>query len=126
MKILVVDDFPTMRRIIRNLLKQLGYSNVVEADDGSTALAKLQQERFDLIISDWNMPTMNGLELLKNVRENEELRHIPFLMVTADAERDHVMQAVEAGVSSYIVKPFTAAKLKEKMEAIVRKSNNHG
>lgn len=121
MRILLVDDFPTMRRIIRNLLKELNYLNVDEADDGLMALKKLKSERFDFIISDWNMPNMTGLELLKAVRSDNDLKDLPFLMVTAEAEKGRVMEAIQAGVSNYIVKPFTAATLKEKIDKIIEK-----
>ncbi|MBW1794727.1 MAG: chemotaxis response regulator CheY [Deltaproteobacteria bacterium] len=118
MKILVVDDFATMRRIVKNVLKQIGFTKIVEADDGSTALAVLQKDKIDLIVSDWNMPKVTGLELLKTVRSDESMKAIPFLMVTAEAQKDSVIQAVQAGVSNYVVKPFTAEALKEKMEKI--------
>jgi len=118
MKILVVDDFSTMRRIVRNILKQLGYSNVIEADDGSTALDTLKKERIDFIVSDWNMPKMTGLELLKLVRGDDSLKSIPFLMVTAEAKKENITDALQNGVSNYIVKPFTAETLKEKIEKI--------
>jgi len=118
MKILLVDDFSTMRRIIRNLLRQLGYANVVEADDGTTALAMLKEEEVDFVISDWNMPKMTGIELLKAVRDDEKLKDIFFLMVTAEAEKERVVEAVKAGVNNYVVKPFTAETLKEKIEKI--------
>jgi two-component system chemotaxis response regulator CheY len=118
MKILVVDDFSTMRRIIRNILKQLGYEKVEEAEDGSQALLKLKSERFDFIISDWNMPNMTGLELLQTVRADASLKEIKFLMVTAEAMQENVMAAVQAGVNNYIVKPFTAETMKEKIDKI--------
>jgi two-component system chemotaxis response regulator CheY len=118
MKILVVDDFATMRRIVKNVLKQIGFTKIVEADDGSTALAVLQKDKIDLIVSDWNMPKVTGLELLKTVRSDESMKAIPFLMVTAEAQKDYVIQAVQAGVSNYVVKPFTAEALKEKLEKI--------
>jgi two-component system chemotaxis response regulator CheY len=118
MKILVVDDFSTMRRIVKNILRQLGFENIVEADDGETAVAKLQSERIDFIISDWNMPKMSGLELLKWVRSHDEFKDIPFLMVTAEAQKENVLEAVKAKVSNYIVKPFTAETLSEKIEKI--------
>ena len=121
MKILVVDDFPTMRRIIRNLLKELGYLNVEEAEDGSKALSRLKDERFDFVISDWNMPNMTGIELLRAVRSDPALKDMPFLMVTAEAEKDHVIEAIKAGVDNYIVKPFTAATLKEKIDKVIEK-----
>ena len=108
MKVLVVDDFATMRRIVKNVLKQLGFSDILEADDGATALDVIKENKIDLIVSDWNMPKMTGLDLLKTVRENESTKEIPFLMVTAEAQKENVLQAVQAGVSNYIVKPFTA------------------
>jgi two-component system chemotaxis response regulator CheY len=118
MKILVVDDFATMRRIIKNILKQLGFSNIDEADDGEPALAKLQAGGFDLIICDWNMPKMDGLTLLKTVRSDEQLKDTPFLMVTAEAQKENVIEAVKAKVSDYIVKPFTAEVLSEKLDRV--------
>ena len=121
MKIMVVDDFSTMRRIVKNLLKELGYQNFEEADDGANALAKLKSGSFDFIVSDWNMPNMTGLDLLKAVRADDNLKAIPFLMVTAEAQQDNVIQAVQAGVSNYVVKPFTAATLKEKLDKIKEK-----
>ena len=120
-KILVVDDFATMRKVVRNLLKQVGYENIVEAEDGVTALKALKSQKVDLIISDWNMPNMTGLELLKAVRADEELKTTPFLMVTAEALQDNVIAAVKAGVSNYIVKPFTAEVLNEKIRKILEK-----
>lgn len=123
MKFLVVDDFSTMRRIIRNLLKELGYNNVDEAEDGSMALAKLKRETFDFIVSDWNMPVMDGLELLKAVRADPNLKHIPMLMVTAEAKKENIIAAAQAGASSYVVKPFTAATLDEKITKILEKLN---
>ena len=121
MKILVVDDFSTMRKIIKNLLKQAGYKNIVEAEDGGTALNVLKSEKVDFIISDWNMPNMNGLEFLKAVRADSELSSLPFLMVTAEGLKENVVLAVKAGVSNYIVKPFTAEILDEKIEKIIAK-----
>ena len=118
MTVLVVDDFATMRRILKNMFKQLGFNNIIEADDGTTALEAIQKNEIGMIVSDWNMPKMTGLELLKTVRASEEHKHIPFLMVTADAQKQHVLDAVQAGVSNYIVKPFTAQILKEKLEKI--------
>jgi two-component system chemotaxis response regulator CheY len=118
MKVLVVDDFSTMRRIVKNILRQLGFENIVEADDGKTAMRKLESERIDFIISDWNMPKMSGLELLKWVRSHEEFKDLPFLMVTAEAQKENVLEAVKAKVSNYIVKPFTAETLSEKIEKI--------
>jgi two-component system, chemotaxis family, chemotaxis protein CheY len=120
-KILVVDDFATMRKVIRNLLKQVGYENIVEAEDGVIALKVLKSQKIDLIVSDWNMPNMTGLELLKAVRADEDLKTTPFLMVTAEALQDNVIAAVKAGVSNYIVKPFTAETLNEKISKILDK-----
>lgn len=119
MKVLVVDDFATMRRIVKNILKQLGYNNIVEADDGTTALEILEKEKVDMIISDWNMPKMTGLDLLKNVRGNAEMADTPFIMVTAEAQQDNIILAVKAKVSQYIVKPFTAETLGEKIDKIL-------
>ena len=118
MKILVVDDFSTMRRIIKNLLRDLGYQNTQEADDGKTALPMLRNGDFDFLITDWNMPGMDGLELLREVRSDENLKALPVLMVTAEAKRDQIVEAAQAGVNGYIIKPFTAATLKEKIEKI--------
>ena len=118
MKILVVDDFATMRRIVKNILTQLGFKNVVEADDGTTAMKVLHQEKIDLIISDWNMPKMTGLELLKTVRAEPSWAKIPFIMVTAEAQQDNIILAVKAKVSQYIVKPFTADTLGEKIQKV--------
>jgi two-component system chemotaxis response regulator CheY len=120
-KVLVVDDFPTMRRIVKNLLKQLGFENIDEAEDGAQALSKLKAGGYGLVVSDWNMPVMEGIDLLKNVREDESLKGIPFLMVTAEAEKDKVITAIKAGVDNYVVKPFTAEVLKEKLEKIAEK-----
>lgn len=118
MKILVVDDFSTMRRIIKNLLRDLGFTNTTEADDGSTALPMLQKGDFDFLVTDWNMPGMQGIDLLKAVREDPELASLPVLMVTAESKRDQIVEAAQAGVNGYIVKPFTAQTLKEKIEKI--------
>jgi len=118
MRILVVDDFATMRRIVKNILKQLGYENIVEAEDGKAALRILENQQVDFIVSDWNMPNMSGLELLKVVRADEKLKELPFLMVTAEALKENIVEAVKSGVSNYIVKPFTAEVLKEKIEKI--------
>lgn len=118
MKVLVVDDFATMRRIIKNVLKQIGFNHILEADDGTSALGILKDNAVDLIISDWNMPQMTGLELLKKIRNEESTKKIPFLMVTAEAQKDNVLQAVQAGVSNYIVKPFTADAVKGKLSQI--------
>ncbi len=117
-KILVVDDFSTMRRIIKNLLRDLGFTNVDEADDGKTALPILKQGHVDFLITDWNMPEMTGIDLLKEVRADAALAHIPVLMVTAEAKREQIIAAAQAGVNGYVVKPFTAAVLKEKIDKI--------
>ncbi len=117
-KILVVDDFSTMRRIIKNLLRDLGFTNVEEADDGKTALPILKTGRIDFLVTDWNMPGMTGIDLVKTVRADENLSHIPILMVTAEAKREQIIAAAQAGVNGYVVKPFTAATLKEKIEKI--------
>ncbi len=118
MKILVVDDFSTMRRIIKNLLRDLGFTNTVEADDGLTALPILKAGGIDFLVTDWNMPGMQGIQLLKEVRANEKLSKMPVLMVTAEQKREQIIEAAQAGVNGYIVKPFTAATLKEKIEKI--------
>lgn len=118
MKILVVDDFSTMRRIIKNLLKDLGFTNVQEADDGSTALPMLQQGDFDFVVTDWNMPGMQGIDLLRAIRADDNLKHTPVLMVTAEAKKEQIVAAAQAGVNGYVVKPFTAATLKEKLDKI--------
>lgn len=118
MKVLIVDDFATMRRIMKNILKQLGFTNIIEADDGTTAFEELKKTDIDLIISDWNMPKMTGLELLKAVRSTDNLKDLPFLMVTAEAQKQNVIDAVQAGVSNYVVKPFTAEAISEKLEKI--------
>ena len=120
MKILTVDDFSTMRRIIRNMLRQLGYNNVVEAEDGAEALSLLQREKVDFVISDWNMPNMSGLDLLKAIRADENLKPLPVLLVTAEALKEYVVEAVKAGVNNYVVKPFTAETLREKIAAIFK------
>lgn len=117
-KILIVDDFSTMRRIIRNMLRQLGYNNIVEAEDGAAAFDLLKRETVDFIISDWNMPNMTGLELLKAVRGDDNLKRLPVLLVTAEALKENVAEAVKAGVNNYVVKPFTAEVLQEKIDAI--------
>lgn len=118
MKFLVVDDFSTMRRIVRNLLKELGFSNVEEAEDGVVALQKLRNGHFDFVVSDWNMPNMTGLELLKQIRADANLKHLPVLMVTAEAKKENIIEAAQAGASGYVVKPFTAATLEEKLNKI--------
>ena len=118
MKILVVDDFSTMRRIIKNLLKDLGFTNIQEADDGNTALPMLQQGDFDFVVTDWNMPGMQGIDLLRAIRADVNLKHIPVLMVTAEAKKEQIVAAAQAGVNGYVIKPFTAATLKEKLAKI--------
>ncbi|SDV46633.1 chemotaxis response regulator CheY [Chitinasiproducens palmae] len=120
-KILVVDDFPTIRRIVRNLLKELGYGNVDEAEDGAMGLAKLKGGGYDFVISDWNMPNMDGLEMLKAVRADAALKDLPVLMVTAEAKKENIIAAAQAGASGYVVKPFTAATLDEKISKIREK-----
>ena len=118
MKILVVDDFSTMRRIIKNLLKDLGFVNIQEADDGNTALPMLTQGDFDFVVTDWNMPGMQGIDLLRAIRADANLKHIPVLMVTAEAKKEQIIAAAQAGVNGYVIKPFTAATLKEKLAKI--------
>lgn len=118
MKILVVDDFSTMRRIVRNLLNELGFNDISEADDGKTALPMLQQGSFEFVVTDWNMPGMPGIDLLKAIRADDKLKHLPVLMVTAEAQREQIIEAAKAGVSGYIVKPFTGVTLKEKLDKI--------
>ncbi len=117
-KILVVDDFATMRRIVKGLLQELGYHNIQDAEDGAAALAKLKTERFDLVVTDWNMPVMTGLELLKAIRAEPSLKAIPVLMVTAENSREQIIEAAQSGVSGYIIKPFTAVTLREKIARI--------
>ncbi|MCP3898625.1 MAG: response regulator [Desulfobacteraceae bacterium] len=119
-KVLVVDDFATMRRILKNILKQLGFKNLVEADDGTTAWDVLEEQKIDLVLADWNMPKMTGLELLKKVRASDKYAKVPFLMVTAEAQKQNVIEAVQAGVSNYVVKPFTAEAISEKLEKILK------
>lgn len=121
MKILVVDDFSTMRRIIKNLLRDLGLTNTQEADDGATALPMLKEGDFDFVVTDWNMPGMQGIDLLKHIRADENLKHLPVLMVTAEAKREQIIAAAQAGVNGYIVKPFTAGTLKEKLDKIFQR-----
>lgn len=118
MKVLVVDDFSTMRRIIKNLLRDLGFTNISEADDGSTALPMLKEGDFDFVVTDWNMPGMQGIDLLKAIRADGKLAHIPVLMVTAEAKKEQIVMAAQAGVNGYIVKPFTAATLSTKLDKI--------
>nr|WP_319381742.1 chemotaxis response regulator CheY [Thiomicrorhabdus sp.] len=118
MNILVVDDFSTMRRIVKNLLKELGFNNLDEADDGETAWPMIQTGKYDFIVSDWNMPKMTGIDLLKHVRADQNLKDLPFLLITAEAKRSQILEAAQAGVDGYIVKPFTAATLNEKIQKI--------
>ena len=117
-RILIVDDFSTMRRIIRNILKQLGFENVEDSENGADAYEKLNENKYDFVITDWNMPVMDGLGLLKKIRTDPAMKMLPVLMVTAEAEKDKVVAAIQAGVNNYIVKPFTAEVLKEKMDKI--------
>jgi two-component system, chemotaxis family, chemotaxis protein CheY len=118
MKVMIVDDFATMRRILRNILKQIGFKNIIEAEDGKNALKELKKEKVDLIMCDWNMPEMPGIELLKNVRSDDELKDIPFVMVTAEAQKDNIVEAVKSGVTNYVVKPFTAETITEKLNKV--------
>jgi len=124
MKILVVDDFSTMRRIIKNLLNDLGFKNIFEADDGATALPMLLDGNFDFLVTDWNMPQMEGIELLKRVRANERLSDLPVLLVTAEAKKEQIVEAATAGVNGYIVKPFTSGTLNEKLVKIFARIND--
>ena len=126
MKILVVDDFPTMRRIVRNLLKELGYSNVDEAEDGQAGLARLRSGKYDFVISDWNMPNLDGLAMLKEIRADANLAHLPVLMVTAESKKENIIAAAQAGASGYVVKPFTAVTLDEKLNKILEKMAKAG
>ena len=121
MRFLVVDDFSTMRRIVRNLLKELGFSNVEEAEDGQIALNKLKNGSFEFVVTDWNMPNMSGIELLKAIRADAALKHLPVMMITAEAKKENIIEAATAGASGYIVKPFTAATLAEKLQKIFDK-----
>jgi two-component system chemotaxis response regulator CheY len=121
LKILVVDDFPTMRRIIKNLLKDIGYENVDEADDGVMALEKLRNSEFDLLVTDWNMPNMDGLALVQTIRADPYMESLPILMVTAEAKKENVMAAAQAGANGYVIKPFTAATLEDKVNRIFEK-----
>ncbi|KPW09967.1 Chemotaxis protein CheY [Pseudomonas syringae pv. atrofaciens] len=124
MKILIVDDFSTMRRIIKNLLRDLGFTNTSEADDGLTALPMLQSGAFDFLVTDWNMPGMSGIDLLREVRKDERLKSLPVLMVTAEAKREQIIEAAQAGVNGYVVKPFTAQALKDKIDKIFERVNS--
>ncbi|RDK01809.1 chemotaxis response regulator CheY [Paraburkholderia lacunae] len=126
MKFLVVDDFPTMRRIVRNLLKELGYSNVDEAEDGAAGLARLRSGAYEFVISDWNMPNLDGLAMLKEIRADASLAHLPVLMVTAESKKENIIAAAQAGASGYVVKPFTAATLDEKLNKILEKMAKTG
>lgn len=121
LKILIVDDFSTMRRIVRNLLKELGFTNADEAEDGVVALQKLKGGNFQFVVSDWNMPNMTGIELLRAIRADAELKHLPVLMVTAEAKKENIIEAAQAGASGYVVKPFTAATLEEKLNKVFEK-----
>ena len=123
MKFLVVDDFSTMRRIVRNLLKELGFTNVEEAEDGVVALQKLQGGDFEFVVTDWNMPNMDGLTLLQSIRQSSALKSLPVLMVTAEAKKENIIAAAQAGASGYIVKPFTAVTMAEKLEKIFERMN---
>lgn len=120
MKVLVVDDFATMRRIIKGVLKQLGFSNIVEAEDGDAALKELKRDDYGLILADWNMPKMSGLELLKTVRSDKNLQRIPFIMITAEGQKDNILDAIKAGVSNYVIKPFTPETINEKLKKIFK------
>jgi len=115
MRVLVVDNLALMRRVIRGVLRQMGFKNIIEAEDGSRALEELRRKKTGLILSDWNMPKMNGLELLKAVRSDEDLKHIPFIMITAEVDKDNILEAVNAGVSSYITRPFTFETVSKKL-----------
>ncbi len=117
-KILVVDDAPMIRRILKNLLKEMGFSNIEEAEDGMVALQKLRQQKFDFVITDWNMPNMTGIELVQNIRQDPNLKHLPVMMVTAEAKKENIILALKSGVNNYIVKPFTPENVKTKIEAI--------
>jgi two-component system chemotaxis response regulator CheY len=123
MKILIVDDFSTMRRIIKNLLRDLGFTNTFEADDGHTALPLLQNGDFEFVVTDWNMPIMEGIDLLKEIRKDPKLKHLPVLMVTAEAKREQIVEAAQCGVNGYIIKPFTAGTLKEKLDKVFARSD---
>lgn len=118
MKVLVIDDFSTMRRIVKNILRQIGFTNIIEADDGTTAWEIINKEKVDFVVSDWNMPQMTGIELLRKVRSSEQYNGLPFLMVTAEAQQENIIEAVQAKVSNYIVKPFTAETMKQKIDKI--------
>ena len=121
MKILVVDDMSTMRRIVKNILKQLGFSNMEEAENGQEALQKLKADTYGFVVSDWNMPVMPGIEMLRAIRADDALKHIPVLMVTAEAQKENLIEAIQAGVNNYVVKPFTAETMQEKINKIFSK-----
>jgi len=123
MRFLVVDDFATMRKIVHNLLKELGFSRIEEAEDGAAALKQLRGGAFDFVVSDWNMPNMTGIELLRAIRADPALKHLPVLMVTAEAKKENILEAAQAGASGYVVKPFTAAVLDEKLNKIMQKAS---
>ena len=118
MEVLVVDDFATMRRIVKNVLKQIGFRHISEADDGKSALKAMKSEKYDLVMCDWNMPEMPGIDLLNTVRADDELKDTPFVMVTAEAQKENILEAVKAGVSNYVVKPFTAETVEEKLKRV--------
>lgn len=120
MRVLVVDDFSTMRKIIKGIMRKLGFTNLEEAEDGTTALPKLKSDKYDFVISDWNMPNMNGLEFLKAIRSDEDLKELPFLMVTAEAKKENILDAIKSGANNYIVKPFTEEVLQQKLEEIFK------
>lgn len=126
MRFLVVDDFSTMRRIVCNLLKELGFTNLDEAEDGNVALSKLRSDKYDFVVSDWNMPNMTGIDLLRNIRGDDALKHLPVLMVTAEAKKENIIEAAKAGASGYVVKPFTAATLDEKLQKIFKSMETAG
>jgi two-component system chemotaxis response regulator CheY len=121
LKFLIVDDFSTMRRIVRGLLKEIGYHNVEEAEDGAIALGMLKSQKFDFIVSDINMPNMNGFDLLSAIKKDDSLKHLPVLMVTAEARKEDIVRAVQEGAAGYIVKPFTKATMEEKVQKIMQK-----
>jgi two-component system chemotaxis response regulator CheY len=118
MKVLIVDDFATMRRILKNIMKQIGFSDITEADNGKNALKALKSDKIDLVLCDWNMPEMAGIDVLNSVRADDDLKDTPFIMVTAEAQKENILEAVKAGVSSYIVKPFTAETVEEKLQKV--------
>ncbi len=120
MRVLIVDDFSTMRKIIKGIMRKLGFTNIEEAEDGTTALPKLRSDKFDFVISDWNMPNMNGLEFLKAIRSDEDLKGLPFLMVTAEAKKENILDAIKSGANNYIVKPFTEEILQQKLDDIFK------